>query len=99
MDMIGICETWLKPNTFLPLNEASPPDFNYAHVAQASKQGEGVALISKSIFSLSSNQDIVPEPTHSCGNTLDLIISHGLCVSPERCFHLLCCVGPLSRYI
>ena len=22
--MIGLGETWLKPNTFLPLNEASP---------------------------------------------------------------------------
>ena len=56
--MIGLCETWLKPNTSLPLNEASPPDYNYAHVVWACKQGGGVALIYKSIFSLNSNQDI-----------------------------------------
>ena len=56
--MIGLCETCLKPNFFLPLNEASPPDLNYAHVARASKQEGGVALIYKSIFSLSCNQDI-----------------------------------------
>ena len=40
LDMIGLCETWLKPNTFLPLNEASPLDCNYAHVPRASKQGK-----------------------------------------------------------
>ncbi|XP_030264935.1 uncharacterized protein LOC115576546 [Sparus aurata] len=78
LDMIGLCETWLKPNTFLPLNEASPLDYNYAHVARASKQGGGVALIYKSILSLSSNQDIkftsfealVLKPSSSNSNSL-----------------------------
>lgn len=78
LDMIGLCETWLKPNTFLPLNEASPPDYNYAHVARASKQGGGVALIYRSILSLSSNQDIkftsfealVLKPSSSNSNSL-----------------------------
>ena len=34
------------------------PRYNYAHVAQASKQGEGVDLIYKSIFRQTFNQDI-----------------------------------------
>ena len=78
LDMIGLCETWLKPNTFLPLNEASPPDYNYAHVPPASKQEGGVALIYKFIYSLSSNQDIkftsfeslVLKPSSSNSNNL-----------------------------
>ena len=57
LDMIGLCETWLKPNVFLPLNEASPPNFTYAHVARATKQGGGVALVYKSLFNLSSTLD------------------------------------------
>ena len=57
LDMIGLCETWLKPNVFLPLNEASPPNFTYAHVARATKQGGGVALIYKSLFNLASKHD------------------------------------------
>ncbi len=46
--MIGFCKTWLKPNFFLPLNEASPPDFTTAYVAHATKQDGSVALIDKS---------------------------------------------------
>lgn len=34
--MIGLCETRLKRNIFLPLTEASSPDYNYAHDAYAS---------------------------------------------------------------
>ncbi len=52
--MISVCEKWLKPNVFLPLNEASPltpPDLTTdAHVARATKQSGGVTLIEMSIF-------------------------------------------------
>ncbi len=48
LDMTGLCETWLKPNVFLPLNEASPPDYTNSHAARATKQGGDVALIVKS---------------------------------------------------
>ena len=57
--MIVLCEAWLRPYTFLPLNEASPLDYNYTQAARASKQGEVAAVIYKSIFSLTSNQDDV----------------------------------------
>lgn len=55
LDMIGLRETW--PNIFLPLTEASPPDTN-AHVTWATRQGGGVALISKFNFNLTSKLDI-----------------------------------------
>ena len=79
LDMIGLCETWLKPNSFLPLNEACPPDYTTtSYVAWACKQGGGVALIYKSIFSLSSSQGIkftsfealVLKPSSSNSNSL-----------------------------
>ncbi len=53
--MTGLCEAWLKPNVFLLLNEASPHDYTNPHVAIATKQGEGVALMCKSIFNSNSN--------------------------------------------
>ena len=63
--------------TFLPLTEASPADYNCAHVPRASKRG-GVALICKSIYSLSSNHNIkftsfealVLKPSSSNSNSL-----------------------------
>ncbi len=55
--MIGSCETWLKLNVFLPLNEASPNDYTNSQAARATKQGRGVALIFKYNFKLNSKQD------------------------------------------
>nr|XP_049596961.1 uncharacterized protein LOC125981145 [Syngnathus scovelli]XP_049596968.1 uncharacterized protein LOC125981145 [Syngnathus scovelli] len=48
LNVFGLCETWLKPNELLPLNEASPPNFVSSHVACPRKKGGGVALISNS---------------------------------------------------
>ena len=86
--MIGLCETWLKPKTFLPLNEVSPPDYNYAHIARASKYGGGVALIYKSIFGLSSNEDfkftsfeaLVLKPSSSNSNS----VTQGLTLNSSK---------------
>nr|XP_049610836.1 uncharacterized protein LOC125988967 [Syngnathus scovelli] len=48
LNVFGLCETWLKPNELLPLNEASPPNFVSSHVARPRKKGGGVDLISNS---------------------------------------------------
>lgn len=58
MDMIGLCETWLKPNVFLPLDEASTHKFTYSLAARATKQ-VGVAVIFTSIFNLNSKINVI----------------------------------------
>lgn len=58
LDMVGLCETWLRPNVSLPLNEVSPPKYTTAHAILAMTQGGGVASIYKSIFNLTFTWDI-----------------------------------------
>ena len=41
--MIGLTETWLKPDEFTVLNEASPPGYTSDHIPCASRKGGGVA--------------------------------------------------------
>lgn len=53
IDIMGLCETWLKPNEFLPLVEASPPNYSNSHIARSSKSGGGVGLIYNSNLGLS----------------------------------------------
>ncbi|XP_078139509.1 uncharacterized protein LOC144539314 [Centroberyx gerrardi] len=53
IDIMGLCETWLKPNDALPLIEASPSNFTNSHVARTSKKGGGVGLILNSSLNLS----------------------------------------------
>jgi len=53
LDLIGLTETWLKPDEYSPLNEASPPDFAYSHIPRVSKKGGGVAMIYEASFNLS----------------------------------------------
>ncbi|XP_062338955.1 uncharacterized protein LOC134037569 [Osmerus eperlanus] len=53
VDLIGLTGTWLKPDEYSPLNEASPPDFAYSHIPRVSKKGGGVAMIYKASFNLS----------------------------------------------
>lgn len=55
LDMMGLCETWLKPNDFTPLIEASPPNYTSAQVAREAKKGGGVALIFNTILNLNPN--------------------------------------------
>ncbi|XP_061753929.1 zinc finger SWIM domain-containing protein 7 isoform X2 [Nerophis ophidion] len=55
LNVIGLSETWLKPNDFFALNEACPPNFTHAHIARPLKRGGGVALIYNKNFNLSPN--------------------------------------------
>ncbi|XP_061896832.1 uncharacterized protein LOC133645918 [Entelurus aequoreus] len=55
LNVIGLSETWLKPDEFFALNEASPPNYTNAHVARPLKRGGGVALIYNENFNLTPN--------------------------------------------
>ena len=48
--MIGLTETWLKPDEFTVLNEASPPGYTSDHIPRASRKGGGAANIYDSKF-------------------------------------------------
>ena len=48
LDILGLCETWLKPEVYLPLNKATPPNYISSQLSRESKKGGGVALISNS---------------------------------------------------
>ena len=50
LDVIGLTETWLKPDEFTVLNEASPPGYTSDHIPRASRKGRGVANIYESKF-------------------------------------------------
>ena len=52
IDILGLCETWLKPDEFLVLNKATPPNYVNAQVSREVKKGGGVALISNSKLNL-----------------------------------------------
>ena len=34
IDLLGLCETWLKPDVYLPLNEATPPNYVNSQLAR-----------------------------------------------------------------
>ncbi|XP_072772758.1 uncharacterized protein [Nerophis lumbriciformis] len=55
LNVIGLSETWLKPDNFFALNEASPPNYTNAHIARPLKRGGGVALIYNENFNLTPN--------------------------------------------
>ena len=44
-DVIGQTETWLKPEEYTVLNEASAPGYTSDHIPRASRKGGGVANI------------------------------------------------------
>uniref|UniRef100_A0A8C5AGF3 Reverse transcriptase domain-containing protein n=1 Tax=Gadus morhua TaxID=8049 RepID=A0A8C5AGF3_GADMO len=52
IDILGLSETWLKPDEFLALNEATPPHYVSTQVSREVKKGGGVALISNSKLNL-----------------------------------------------
>ena len=52
IDILGLCETWLKPDEFLALYEATPPNYGSAQISREVKKGCGVALISYSKLNL-----------------------------------------------
>ena len=45
LDVIGLTETWLRPDEFTVLNEASPPGSPGENIPSASRKGGGVANI------------------------------------------------------
>ena len=52
IDILGLCETWLKPDEFLALNEATPLNYVSAQVSREVKKGGGEAPISNSKLNL-----------------------------------------------
>uniref|UniRef100_A0A8C5CCP5 Reverse transcriptase domain-containing protein n=2 Tax=Gadus morhua TaxID=8049 RepID=A0A8C5CCP5_GADMO len=52
IDILGLSETWLKPDEFPALNEATPPHYVSTQVSREVKKGGGVALISNSKLNL-----------------------------------------------
>ncbi|XP_061762014.1 uncharacterized protein LOC133556275 [Nerophis ophidion] len=54
LNVIGLSETWLKPDDFFAINEASPLNYTNAHIARPLKKG-GVALIYNENFNFSPN--------------------------------------------
>ena len=52
IDILGLCETWLKPDEFLALNKATPPNYVNAQVSREVKKGAGVVLISNAKLDL-----------------------------------------------
>ena len=55
MDILGLCETWLKPNEVLPLVEATPPNYSHSHIARSVKAGGGVGMIFNASLGLVHN--------------------------------------------
>ena len=54
--MIGLTETWLKPDEFAVLNEASPPGYPSDHITRASCKGGGVDNIYDSKFQFTTKK-------------------------------------------
>ncbi len=51
IDILCLTETWLKPDEYLPLNEATPPSHTNYHVPRQGRGG-GVAIIHNSNFTM-----------------------------------------------
>ena len=52
LDFMGLCETWLKPNYFISLNEALPPNDTSLQESHESRRGGGIAAIHDSRLSM-----------------------------------------------
>ena len=44
-NLMCLTETWVKPNEYIALNEASPPGYSYVHQPRSTGRGGGVGLI------------------------------------------------------
>ena len=62
IDILGLGETWLKPDEFLALNEATPPHYVSTQVSREVKKGGGVALISNSKLNLKPKNRYISDP-------------------------------------
>ena len=57
-DVLCLTETWIKPNEFVALNEASPPGCSYIHQPRLTGRGGGVAVI------YNDNLGVTQKPSH-----------------------------------
>ena len=44
-DALCLTETWIRPDEYFSLNEATPPGYSYAHSPRLSGRGGGIATI------------------------------------------------------
>jgi hypothetical protein len=58
LDVIGLTETWLKPDELTVLNEDSPPVYTSEHISRASHKCGGVANIYDSKFQFTPKKDV-----------------------------------------
>ena len=72
IDILGLCETWLKPDEFLALNEATPPHYVSTPVSREFKKGGGVALISNSKLNLKPKNRYISDPLRCYRSALQL---------------------------
>ncbi|KAF4079587.1 hypothetical protein AMELA_G00179760 [Ameiurus melas] len=56
--LMCLTETWIKPNEYIALNEASPPGYSYVHQPRLTGRGGGVGLIH------SENLVVTQKPKH-----------------------------------
>ena len=56
LDLIGLTESWLKPDEYSLLNEALPPDFAYSHIPRAL---EAFDIPNKSLNAKTKDRNVV----------------------------------------
>lgn len=74
--LLGLCETWLRPHNEVPLIEASPDGYTHSHIARTANKAGGVGFIYNSSLnivpdlntSLTSCEIIILRPPHSGNN-------------------------------
>ena len=57
-NVLCLTETWIKPNEYVALNEASPPGYSYIHQPRVTSRGGGVAVI------YNDNLGVIQKPLH-----------------------------------
>uniref|UniRef100_A0AAR2KDM3 Endonuclease/exonuclease/phosphatase domain-containing protein n=1 Tax=Pygocentrus nattereri TaxID=42514 RepID=A0AAR2KDM3_PYGNA len=55
-DFFCLTETWVRPDEYLALNEATPVGYNYAHRPRLSGKGGGVCVIYQNTLDISQKQ-------------------------------------------
>uniref|UniRef100_A0A9J7XQL8 Endonuclease/exonuclease/phosphatase domain-containing protein n=1 Tax=Cyprinus carpio carpio TaxID=630221 RepID=A0A9J7XQL8_CYPCA len=53
LDVLGLTETWLKPDDYIIINESTPQDYCYKHEPRPKGKGGGVASIYINVFRIS----------------------------------------------
>lgn len=55
LNALCLCETWVKPEEYIALNESTPPGFSYYSYPRRSGRGGGVATIYDSVLGITQN--------------------------------------------